>query len=329
MDRRVLLLAVLLVLPCLALGTTMQRMMSDMGIDPHKKADTLNPGSSPGSEAHHAWTDADMKCWKDSGFNPMPYLNKADKTAFMSIAKSWVSDATTPRFSEVGAGKDCAKILPKKKATKIYQLMKDWDDLCQKHGVKYFIVGGTLLGSVRGKGLIPWDDDVDVGIYADQKEAIQGMEADMESIGYKLWNFPNDQGFKMYDAKGCTIPSKDYLYPFLDVFVYSVDSAGKTYFAQDTRWANCYMYKSEIGDMSRMYEFGELSLPGPNKPGPGLTRCYTKNYMKFARVGMDHQNWKEQGSGECDGDIPIGQLPNSVDHDPPTDRLGGDDAASL
>ena len=41
-------------------------------------------------------------------------------------------------------------------------LLKEFDRVCRLVGVKYTLFAGTLLGSVRHKGFIPWDDDLDV-----------------------------------------------------------------------------------------------------------------------------------------------------------------------
>ena len=50
------------------------------------------------------------------------------------------------------------------------EMLITFADICDKLGLKYYLIGGTLIGAIRHKGFIPWDDDIDVGMFREDYE---------------------------------------------------------------------------------------------------------------------------------------------------------------
>lgn len=52
----------------------------------------------------------------------------------------------------------------------LLDVFKEFIHICEAHHLRYFCIGGTLIGVIRHQGFIPWDDDIDVGMPRDDYE---------------------------------------------------------------------------------------------------------------------------------------------------------------
>ena len=89
------------------------------------------------------------------------------------------------------------------------EALKAFIKLCNAYGLRYYAIGGTLLGAVRHKGFIPWDDDVDVAMpRKDYDRLIALIESGevQEALGadYRIESWQTENDFKSYFAKLCS-----------------------------------------------------------------------------------------------------------------------------
>lgn len=82
-------------------------------------------------------------------------------------------------------------------------------DFCDRHDIKYWLDFGTLLGSVRHGGYIPWDDDIDLGMLRKDYDKFINM-FNGENERYQVKSFETDNNF--YYAFAKVLDTKTVLY---------------------------------------------------------------------------------------------------------------------
>lgn len=78
------------------------------------------------------------------------------------------------------------------------QILKDVVSVLKKYNLKYYMIGGTLLGAVRHQGFIPWDDDMDIAMPRGDYEIFLDQFGEELPNNLRLKNFKLDKQYKYY-----------------------------------------------------------------------------------------------------------------------------------
>jgi hypothetical protein len=211
---------------------------------------------------------------------------------------------------------------------KLYKLISVVTELLDKNKIKYWTTGGTLLGQVRHRDLIPWDDDLDIDVPKTSRniKKLEGLKKQLSKhnleiiksfFGYKIFYSDGDSikrnlwsehkaAFKRQNPsiKGRANISKyasktykrskkpvyyDWKYPFLDIFL--IASKGDKLYYPLENWQNCFYNKTDIEPLKK-HKFGKLSLKRVKNPNTYLDSCYGKNWKTNGLISYDHKNEK-------------------------------------
>ena len=87
---------------------------------------------------------------------------------------------------------------------KLLQMAKDFAQMCDENGLKYYLGGGACLGAIRHRGFIPWDDDIDIVLPRKDYDRLPELVREKMPEKYELYFRENAQIFQLLD-KSCPI----------------------------------------------------------------------------------------------------------------------------
>lgn len=156
----------------------------------------------------------------------------------------------------------------------LLDFMQKFHDMARANGLPYWITFGTLLGQVRHKTIIPWDDDLDVAV-RERDEATLKTVLRKFCMKYPMYRVspyqfkPTCRGYKLYAYSNNTIIG-------LDIFLMrDITFEGEP--AYDSGWGDDIFKHSEVFDVTAKIQeapFGVGQVYVPLRPEPYLHRQY-------------------------------------------------------
>lgn len=120
--------------------------------------------------------------------------------------------------------------------SRLVEMVVDIDKVCRENGINLYMSGGTLLGAVRHKGFIPWDDDIDMYLSRpDYEKLIEIMKERNKNSRYKFLAHEIDDKYlypfaKYIDTKTLLIEKGGYAGVEIGLFVdiFPIDGLGQS-----------------------------------------------------------------------------------------------------
>jgi len=158
-------------------------------------------------------------------------------------------------------------------------LLEKVSNILELNKILYFIDGGTLLGSVRNKGRIKHDDDIDIGVLNNDFHKLLPILEQITDEEFKINIIKSTENLiKVYVPNMWiknTITGKIIGTPTLDIFRYEIkgDKIRLYSMLDRQKFKNCYYLKNEFYPLKKV-AFDALRVYAANKPEGYLHRYY-------------------------------------------------------
>jgi len=143
----------------------------------------------------------------------------------------------------------------------LLSILIDFHKVCEENDLTYNLCGGTLLGAVRHKGFIPWDDDVDVCMPRDDLNKFVDIVRNLNNCDYE-----------------CFVPGdKNYFHPFVKLCI-----------------RGTYVFETGVKKKYSVYGLWIDIFPMDNFPDDNVIDCYSffeKFNVLMSKIGYSVKKW--------------------------------------
>ena len=158
-------------------------------------------------------------------------------------------------------------------------------EICEKNHLRYYLIGGSLLGAMRHKGFIPWDDDIDVGLPRPDYKRFVKIAKDYLPAHMDVKTMTSDPNYKCYFTRLINNKKKIYwdhgqytavIGVWMDVF--PLDGLPKNRLLREVQLFRVKLCKA-------LYKFTQIDYVTTNRTNRPLSERVLIRFARITRIG--------------------------------------------
>ncbi len=180
----------------------------------------------------------------------------------------------------------------------LYITMKDINDILLSNGIGYWVTGGSLIGAIRHRGIVPWDDDGDICIMRKDVPKLRALIPAFEKKGYDISEDDDEESDCSQKKHSCTWFIESNRKHSLGVDVFVMEQVGPLITYSDPYWRDadngglpCYFLTKFVFPLVPV-RFGNFWVMTPFNAIEHLNQCYGDNWNSHSRRLYDHREGK-------------------------------------